>query len=90
MKDDGIHVAEIFCGVCEKHIDRHTEVDAVFVVDHVEEGVGQLHAKMLEVLVQIREMFLTDEPHLLDGAVESITMTDRLRGDKSFIDPPAI
>ena len=37
VENDGIQVAQIFCVVGVTQIDRHPEVDAVFVVNHVEE-----------------------------------------------------
>ena len=37
VEDDGIQVTKILGWVGVAHLDRHREVDAVFVVNHVEE-----------------------------------------------------
>ena len=90
VEDDRVHVAEILCGVGLAHIDRHPEVDAVFVVDHVEEGGCQLRTKMFELDFQIREVIVTDERHLLDVAVDSISIPTASTGETSFFEPPPI
>ena len=77
LQDDRVLVAEIFCVVGVTQIDCHADVDAVFFLDHVEEGGCQLGTKMFEVVVQIREMFVAHERHLFDGAVKRIRRTER-------------
>ena len=86
LDDDRIQVADILCAVGVAHIVSHLEVDRLFAVEEVEDGGCQLDAKMFKVDIQVREMFLTDEPHLIDLGVQRISISHRLeRGHFSIL-----
>ena len=71
-ENDRLGVAEILCWLGVAHMNRHPEVDAIFVVEHFEDGGSQLVAKIIQVFIQICIMVVTDERLLLDAAVHCI------------------
>ena len=82
VEDDRVIVDEILFGMGVVDIDSHPKVDHQFAVEQSEEGDSQLGAKMFQVDVHIRVMFVADSRNLLDLAVDRISMSYRIeRGD---------
>ena len=61
VEHDPLHVAEILCLLGVAQMDRDPELDAVFVVEQLEEAGSQHGAKIMHVDFQICVMFVIDE-----------------------------
>ena len=73
-----LHVDEVLCGVGLAQIDSDPEVDCLFVIQELEDGGCHFRINMSQVDIQIREMFVADERHLLNLAVHRISLSHRL------------
>ena len=72
MEPDPIQVAEILCCVGLAPMIGGPEIDAMIVVEQIEERGSEIGAQIMQVDIQICVIFVTAERHLLACAAHCI------------------